>query len=65
MKPIERGFSMIKYWLRAHENEGLLDPIGLITRAFELYSVGGHRGFHAQHHFDFYFASHANWEADI
>lgn len=44
LKPVERRFANIKRYIRDHEQEGVLDPVGLIQRAFWLYSVGGPRG---------------------
>jgi transposase len=44
-KPIERGFSNIKNWIRRHDTPAsALDPIGLIQEAFRLYSVTGALG---------------------
>mmetsp|Transcript_34895 Transcript_34895/g.76949 ORF Transcript_34895/g.76949 Transcript_34895/m.76949 type:complete len:257 (-) Transcript_34895:32-802(-) len=54
LKPVERGFSNIKCYIRDHEDEALRDPIQFIDHTFELYSVGGARGIHAYHHFDLY-----------
>ena len=41
MKPIEKGFSQIKRWLRHHENEALLQSI---NKCFNLYSTTAKRG---------------------
>lgn len=44
LKPIERGFSLIKRWLRERENEALQDPIRMIEAAFFEFSVIGPQG---------------------
>jgi transposase len=44
LKPIERGFSLIKGYLRDHEDEAVLGPVLWINRAFERYAVGGEHG---------------------
>jgi len=44
LKPIERGFSLIKGFLRDHEDEAVINPVVWINHAFERYSVGGMHG---------------------
>jgi len=44
LKPIERAFSLIKRYLRLHEDEVLLDPPKWINKAFQRYSVLGPKG---------------------
>jgi hypothetical protein len=41
LKPIEPAFNLVKGFIRYHEREGELDPIGLINRAFRHYSFLG------------------------
>lgn len=50
LKPIEKGFANIKWWLRTHENQHAHnDPIGFIDMAFRLYSVANPHGFRGRH----------------
>ena len=44
LKPIEKGFSLVKKYVRENENVALTDPIAYINNAFELYSIRGERG---------------------
>jgi transposase len=44
LKPIEKGFSNVKRYIREHESDGVIDPVALIERAFTFYSVIGERG---------------------
>jgi transposase len=44
LKPIERGFALIKAFIKFHEDEALEDPVEWINRAFNEYSVGGPKG---------------------
>ena len=39
LKPIEKGFSNVKRWLRRHEDMAIRDPIRWIDAAFHRYSV--------------------------
>ena len=43
LKPIERGFSQVKRWLRHHEDACLGNPIFWINKAFQRYSINGKR----------------------
>lgn len=43
LKPIEKGFSNVKGWIREHEDEALSHPVQFLNEAFELYSVTGAR----------------------
>ena len=43
LKPIELVFAQIKKYIRENEQRALLNPVLVITEAFELYSVGGER----------------------
>ena len=59
LKPIERGFSMIRNWIRENElHANQYDPTALINQAFHLYSVGGERGYKCFELFDFYRENH-------
>ncbi|MFN9905026.1 MAG: hypothetical protein ACK56F_02730, partial [bacterium] len=51
-KPIERGFSNVKNYLRSHESQAILSPIEWINNAFTLYSTEGERGGVAYKHFN-------------
>ena len=55
LKPIEKGFSNVKGWLKDHEDDALLDPIGTINRAFHLYSTLGERSNSARGNWRLYF----------
>jgi hypothetical protein len=44
LKPIERGFKLIKDFIQLHEVEAIADPITWINSAFQEYSVGGPQG---------------------
>lgn len=57
-KPIERGFSLIKNFLRRNEREASLDPILWINKAFSLYGIGGELAHNCFHHWDGYFKNH-------
>lgn len=43
LKPIEKGFSCIKRFIRENEAQAILDPISWINKAFFLYSRDGER----------------------
>lgn len=58
LKPIEKGFSNIKNWLRQCEDQALLQPIQTINAAFTVYSVLGPRGDVARKHFNVYKRMH-------
>jgi len=61
-KPIERGFSLIKAYIRKHDcPEYAADPVALIHEAFRVYSVTGECGKAAYHHFDMYRRIYDNW----
>lgn len=62
LKPIERGFSLIRRWIRDNEmHANRNDPTALIQQAFELYSVAGERGFVCYEFFDFYRENHSQY----
>jgi hypothetical protein len=63
-KPIERGYSNIKNFIRGSIRNGD-DIIAKINEAFELYSVNGLRGRHAYHHFDRYIENHERFLQDM
>lgn len=54
LKPIERGFSLVKGFIREHEAEWKEDHIGLINAAFHHYSVGQPGGLQAFNLFKVY-----------
>jgi len=43
LKPIEKGFALVKRYVRENENVALTDPIAYINKAFMIYSVHGER----------------------
>lgn len=43
LKPIEKGFSLVKRYLREHEVSAMQDPVWWINHAFQLYSRDGER----------------------
>ena len=57
LKPIERGFSMVRSWVRKHENDPIPD-IDLINQAFQLYAVDGELGHHCVNLFHLYEENH-------
>ena len=57
LKPIERAFSMVRAWIRNHENDPTAS-LDLIEEAFQLYSVLGERGFHCRNLFHLYDENH-------
>ena len=57
-KPIERGFSCVKKYIRDNEIAALNSPIRMINEAFQLYSVFGERGDCAYNHFKTYYDNH-------
>ena len=61
LNPIERGFSLIRSWIRAHEHEYYSDPLGLINAAFHIYSIHGALGNKCYHFFDLYRQNHLEW----
>ena len=61
LNPIERGFSMIRIWIRRNANLYVGNPIGLINAAFTAYSDGGEMGSNCYHLFDLYRRNHIEW----
>jgi transposase len=53
LKPIERAFSMVRSWIRNHENDPT-ESRDLIEQAFKLYSVEGERGYRCHNLFRLY-----------
>mmetsp|Transcript_14153 Transcript_14153/g.31249 ORF Transcript_14153/g.31249 Transcript_14153/m.31249 type:complete len:335 (+) Transcript_14153:85-1089(+) len=41
LKPVERAFSLVKTWLREHEEQATQDPVAWLNRAFEHFAIGG------------------------
>jgi transposase len=64
LKPIERGFSNVKNYIRERDNsdESRDDPVGLINSAFFYYSAEGEGGSMALNHFRLYFANNKHYE---
>ena len=61
LKPIERVFALIKEYVRQNEQRALLNPVGVISEAFDLYSVGGARGGNVYNMFNLYRRAHYNY----
>lgn len=61
LNPISRGFSMLRCWIRDHEQESRGDPISLINRGFHLYSIEGPWGYKCYNLFDMYRLNHARF----
>lgn len=58
LKPIEPCFALVKEWIRNHEDEATMDPIGtIISRAFTVFSIGGERADSIRGHWNGYFAT--------
>lgn len=60
LKPIELAFSLIKRYLRDNELRAQLNPVALITEAFEIFSVGGARADSVYNMFNLYRRAHYN-----
>ena len=58
LKPIERGFSLVKRYIREHESNWGVDHLGLINEAFHHYSVGQSGGLQAYNLFKVYRENH-------
>ena len=60
LKPIERGFSNVKRFIRERDNDVFWqnNPIGLIESAFRNYSAGTVGGREALNHFRIYYDNH-------
>ena len=60
-KPIERGFSLIKRFLRDNENRALQNPIEVIQEAFNKYSNTGEEGFKVRNFWRIYDDKHSDF----
>lgn len=58
LNPIERGFSLVRHWIREHEHEYEGKLIELINHAFFTHSVEGHLGDKCYNFFDLYRYNH-------
>lgn len=65
LKPIEKGFSNIKNWIRQREDQALVHPMETINAAFSEYSVLGPSGPTAREHFKVYKRAHERFFPDI
>ena len=61
LKPIEPCFALVKEWIREHEDEAMLDPIGTINRGFALFQIGGERADSVRGHWNGYFANYIGY----
>ena len=57
LKPIEKGFSQVKRWIRRREDDATRDPVGTINSAFELYSTTGEKSSAARGNWKIYFSN--------
>jgi len=65
LKPIEPCFALVKEWIRNHEDDATLDPVGMINRAFMLFATGGERADSVRGHWNGYFANYAAFLEDL
>ena len=66
LKPIEPCFALVKEWIRNHEDEATLDPVGTINEAFAmLFAIGGERANSVRGHWNGYFANYAAFLEDL
>ena len=61
LKPIEPCFALVKEWIRNHEDEAMLDPVGTIGRAFRMFEIGGELAGSIRGHWNGYFENHAGY----
>lgn len=61
LKPIERGFNLIKQYIQDHEVEAVNDPVKWINKAFQIYSVLGPRGGRCRNFFNTYERLHQSF----
>jgi hypothetical protein len=65
-KPIERGFSLVKTFIRKHDCPACAaNPVALIQRAFEAYSIEGEFSSSAYGHFNLYRRVHESWLDEV
>jgi len=57
LKPIEKGFALIKAYIKQNEDEALLRPVAFINQAFALHGIGGARASSAKGHWSGYFGA--------
>jgi transposase len=65
LNPIERGFSLIRRWIRENEGCYVGNPIGLIQSSFFAYSIAGPFGDHCYNFFEFYRLNHSEFLNEI
>ena len=58
LKPVERLFAEVKDILREMEDEAVLDPIGCISRIFDMFRPGNVKALMARNHFRLYRDNH-------
>jgi hypothetical protein len=58
LNPIERGFSLIRRWIRDNEGDFVGNPVGLISSSFSAYSTEGPLGDLCYNFFDLYRQNH-------
>ena len=61
LKPIERGFKLVKEYIKEHEDEALLNPVEFIHQTFNLYSIGGEKAASVFNFWSTYVAVHNNF----
>ena len=58
LKPVERGFKLVKEWIRSHEEEAIQDPVQYINLAFQNYAINGAAADSILHLWDGYVRNH-------
>jgi len=61
LKPVERGISLVKKYIRRNYDRAQLDPIGMIEEAFRYYSIGNPGAASVYHFFDLYRRNRFNY----
>ena len=61
LKPVEPCFALVKEWIRNHEDEATLDPVGTIGRAFRMFEIGGELADSIRGHWNGYFENYAGY----
>ena len=65
LKPVERLFAEVKDILRDMEDEAVLDPIGCISRIFDMFKPGNEKALMARNHFRLYRDNHNQYRVRI
>ena len=65
LKPIEKGFSLVKRYLRHHEDDALLNPIRWINKAFRRYSNRRSKGENVRGNWNILFNNHSFYQENF